>query len=251
MQLRSLTLGPGTIYYLELGKGPDLLFMHGAVATAEAYLPLLDLLGHNYHIVAPIHPDHGRSFSKPSSWGVAEYADFYDDFLHEINFFPDILIGHSFGGTLAMLIAIRSIGKKLIIMDSPCLPLVIKPAELIKSLLIESQASINKVNYLSKLPLYAKASKAILETIITHGRDLPLVFTELAKLDITQVLSQIRIPTQIFWGECDEIIPIDIYWQMLSLIPQAVGKIFPHLGHNYPVTDPDFTYQELIKVLKS
>jgi pimeloyl-ACP methyl ester carboxylesterase len=250
MQLKRIRMAEGEISYLEAGKGPNLLFLHGAIATSEGYIPLLTLLAQTYHVVAPIHPGHGPSFSIPKDWKLNDFIRFYQDFMIEVSFAPTIVIGHSFGGTLALLLAASGIGGQVIVMDSPGLPFQFELAQYVKAMVIEAKEVLEKRPDLDKALETTKAAGTLFQTLAHHPDVLFLFTKEGPKFNIHRELQRIAIPVAIFWGDRDHVVPLSIGTTMVQIIPHAKLTVFPGLGHNYSVTNPEFTYRELMNVMK-
>jgi len=250
MDLKRIRLSEGEIPYIELGHGPDLLFLHGAIATAEAYIPLLTLLGRDYHVVAPIHPGHGTSFSIPRDWKLVDFVRFYQDFLIELTLAPTLLIGHSFGGTMSLLLALKGIGTHVIVMDSPGLPFQFELTQYGKALLNESRDVMKRRPDLKEFLEITKAAGTLLQTTILHPKQISLFVKQGPKMDIYRELKQLTIPVDLLWGELDQVVPLEVGQKMVQFLSRGSLTVFPDKGHNYSVTDPDFTYQELLKVIK-
>ena len=245
-----MTLAPGKIYYLELGKGPELLFLHGAVATPEAYLPLLKLLAEDFHIVAPVHPGHGASFAIPPDWKLGNFVNFYQDFLGDLGIAPRVLIGHSFGGTLALLLASQGVGQQAIVMDAPGLPFQFAVPEYARALGNEARELLRQRPDLRELNGAAKAAGTLFQTVIRHPRDLSIFSQDGPKFNILRQLRKIPITVELLWGGNDQIVPVALGQKMQLCLPSAHLTIFPGRGHNYPATDPEFTYREITKILQ-
>lgn len=247
MELKKIRMAEGELSYLELGSGPPLLFLHGAIATSEGYMPLLTLLAKQYHIVAPIHPGHGVSFPVPHHWKLVDFVRFYQDFLLEISFSPIVFIGHSFGGTLALLLAAQGVGAQVIVMDAPGIPFKFELAQYVKALVVEAKEMIEKQPGLAHVLETTKAAGTLVQTLSHHPDALLLFTNEGPKFNIHRELEHISVPVTIFWGELDHVVPLEIGEIMHQIIPHARFIVFPGRGHNYSVTDPEFTYQEIMK----
>lgn len=249
MEEKRIQLPEGTLCYLEAGTGPTLLFLHGAIATAHAYEPILRLLSKDYRVLAPIHPGHGDSFRLPRSWTAQAFADFYRRVMVRLAPEPTILLGHSFGGTLTLLLAATGMGKQVIVMDAPCLPFALAPKDYLRALVVEAEDVVRQRQNLNHVMETAAAAGTLAATIIRHPEDIPMLFRQGPKLDITNELGKIGIPVDIFWGVNDQLVPVSVARMMASIIPHSRLTIFPNRGHNYAVTDPEFTYAELMKAV--
>jgi pimeloyl-ACP methyl ester carboxylesterase len=249
MRVQSVQMAPGELYYLETGEGENLLFLHGAFATSEAYIPLLDLLARHYHVVAPVHPGHGKSFGIPREWKLNNYISFYEDFFAEIAFPPKILVGHSFGGTLALLLAAHSVGERIIVMDSPGLPYASSLEQYLSVVEEERKDILAKRKDLTQLSDVANAAKSVVQTVFLHSKDLVRLTTFGPKYNIASKLKNITVPVDLFWGALDRIVPLEIGERIHTEIPASHLTVLSGRGHNYSVTDPQFTYEMIMNVI--
>jgi pimeloyl-ACP methyl ester carboxylesterase len=249
MEFKRIRMAEGEISYLELGTGPDLLFLHGAVTTAEAYIPLLLLLSKTYHVLAPTHPGHGDAFPIPRDWKLVDFIRFYQDLFIELNFSPEICIGHSFGGTLTLLLAAEGTGNHVVAMDAPGLPFTFDVNEYAGALMKEAREALNKRRNVQGFLEASKVASTLVHTVVRHPNSISLFTKQGPKFNIYHELQKITIPVDLLWGERDRVVPLEIAEKMKKFIPHVYLTVFPNFGHNYPVTDPEFTYREIMKVI--
>jgi pimeloyl-ACP methyl ester carboxylesterase len=88
------------------GKGPTVLFLHGAGGVPQ-WLPFFDMLADGYEVLVPLHP--GFAGSDDPQWirSIPDLAMFYLDLVEEAGLEDIHLIGNSLGGWLAAEILIR------------------------------------------------------------------------------------------------------------------------------------------------
>jgi pimeloyl-ACP methyl ester carboxylesterase len=250
MVKKELLIPFGKIPYLDGGIGKTLVFLHGALAMPDAYIDLLNLLEKKYHVIAPTHPGHGEAFSVPSNWELPDMVLMYRDFFRKYNIHPDIFIGHSFGGTIALLLSDLYPDVNTIIMDSPCSPLIVDNLnKYLKAMVDEGVELLKEKPNIDDIKDIAKATVTIFQTIFKHPEDIPYFYKYGPTLDISDKLKNHIGNVTMFWGEEDQIIPLSDGRKMLKLIRNSTLKVFPGKKHNYPVTHPEFTYQELMAVL--
>ena len=82
------------------GRGPTVLFLHGAGGVPQ-WLPFFDALAQRYELLVPEHPGFGGSADPPWIRSMADLAMFYLDLVEEAGLDRVHLIGNSLGGWLA------------------------------------------------------------------------------------------------------------------------------------------------------
>ena len=88
--------------FIHVGKGPALLLIHGIGDSSDTWRELIPRLAHDHTVIAPDLLGHGRSAKPRADYSVAAYANAMRDLLSVIGVDRATLIGHSFGGGVAM-----------------------------------------------------------------------------------------------------------------------------------------------------
>lgn len=93
-----------------VGQGEPILLLHSSLSSHKQWLPLAALLSGHYSLWLPDLQGYGRNspvvFLQPPQWSLADEADALLASLNaEQKATPLILIGHSFGGALALHLA--------------------------------------------------------------------------------------------------------------------------------------------------
>jgi pimeloyl-ACP methyl ester carboxylesterase len=100
--------GRGTSY-LEAGRasgGPAVVLVHGLAGNATSWLPVLRRLGRHAHVLAPDLLGHGESAAPHNGdYSVGGHATRLRDLLLRLGLDHTSLVGHSFGGGVAMTFA--------------------------------------------------------------------------------------------------------------------------------------------------
>lgn len=87
----------------EAGTGRRVLLLHGAGASTHSWARVLPLLASDHHVVAIDLPGHG--FTRLGArWrsGLPHMAEDMGRLLREIDFAPDLVVGHSAGAAVAL-----------------------------------------------------------------------------------------------------------------------------------------------------
>ncbi|MBI5619626.1 alpha/beta hydrolase [Candidatus Gottesmanbacteria bacterium] len=248
MEEKRVALSVGELVYLEGGKGEPLVFFHGAIATPRAYLPFLTLFAKHYRVIAPTHPGHGDSFAITNDWELEDFIATYQNFFAALNVSKFAIVGHSFGGTLALLLANKGRAIQVIAMDPPGLPITFTMHSFLRAKKKELRAILNRPDR-KQIQEVIAAAQTLIYTARRHSKELSWFMTKGPNFNIAEDLAKIQIPTAYFWGEEDGIVPVSVGKTMHELTPGSTLDIFPGRGHNYPVFDPEFTYRQLMSVI--
>ncbi len=90
---------------VDRGRGPSVLAIHGQPGQAADWDPVLTGLVHDHRVLAPDRPGYGRSGG--SAVDMSANAEILADLLLEEGAAPATVVGHSYGGGIAILLAVR------------------------------------------------------------------------------------------------------------------------------------------------
>ena len=110
------------INYMQYGNpdGKDIVLLHGWGQNIEMMKPLGDNLL-DFHITILDLPGFGNSMEPTTALTIYDYRDILKEFLISLNISNPILIGHSFGGRVAITYASSESVDKLVLFGSPCI----------------------------------------------------------------------------------------------------------------------------------
>ncbi len=248
MEEKRLALEEGSITYLIDGKGPTVLFLHGGFAPPRAYIPFIELVAQHYTVIAPTHPGHGDSFPLPDPWRFEDYGSVYKHFFQALHLTSLPVISHSFGGAIAFFLAGEHLAASLVAFDPVGLPVTVTPKQYVETLSHEAQDMFPEVVRRKQLSKMLSATGNMLYSTMKHLESIPWFETKAERLDLRALLPTIDIPVHLFWGEEDHIAPVSIGEEMKKLLPHATLTVFPGKGHAYIAIDPEFTYNEFMKI---
>ncbi len=90
------------INYIQYGEGKDILLLHGWGQNIEMMKPIGDNFNDRFRITILDLPGFGESEEPSSIWNITSYEEMLEDFIKEVKIKKPIIIGHSFGGRLAI-----------------------------------------------------------------------------------------------------------------------------------------------------
>lgn len=228
--------------------GPPLLLLHGFSATQQCWLPVVERLPQDRLVVAYDLPGHGKSASFPTSGRTAVAADAVLEDIAKRKIESVHLCGHSMGGAIACLIALKSPSKVRSLtllapggfgteINSRLLRrfAVAKTAESLLPLLEQFYGWRNVVN--------KNALNNLLEDRKRQGAD--EMFLKIAELFLDgenqyqisrEAIRKLNIPTRIVWGTQDRIVPT----RQAHKLPGEFGvHVFEGVGHSIIDEIPD------------
>lgn len=222
------------LYHEEYGSGKPLLFIHGFGASTYSWRFLAPALSKSYRLLLVDLKGFGRS-PKPAehSYAVYDQAHLIYQFIKEENLKDLTIIGHFFGGAVALAASLYlkekdpSLLKRLILINSAAYEQ--KPPYFIKLLIIPILGKLflylipARYQVASVLKLAYYDDEKIVETAIReHARPVSMPGGRYAlfqtakqldtsdRLDLTAKYKEINILTLIIWGKEDEVIPLGI-----------------------------------------
>jgi pimeloyl-ACP methyl ester carboxylesterase len=101
---RTIELGPGrSLHAVQAGRGPDILLIHGALATSHDWLSgPLDALAKLGRVTAIDRPGHGRSLRPRFDGTPRAQARQMKEGLDALRIERPLIVGHSFGALVAL-----------------------------------------------------------------------------------------------------------------------------------------------------
>ncbi len=226
----------GIAYTFTPGAGAPVVIMHGwgcsrrTVASIEATARSLGRPVLNVDF-----PGFGESPEPARVWGTDDYSQAIEALLNHLNIGSDaVLLGHSFGGRVAITIASRRPVGKVVLVDAAG----VKPRRSLKyylkvysfkaqkhllRMLLGRQRAEQRLNRLR-----AKAGSSDYADASPRMRQ---ILSRVVNEDLTGLMPLIKAPTLLIWGEADTATPLSDAKTMERLIPDAGLVSFAGAGH--------------------
>ncbi len=105
----SVELSAGRMHYVDEGRGPVILFVHGTPTWSFEYRHLIRALSAKYRCIAPDHLGFGLS-ERPPGFGYApeDHAAVLAEFVERLNLTDITLVVHDFGGPIGLPLALAT-----------------------------------------------------------------------------------------------------------------------------------------------
>lgn len=179
-------------------------------------------------------PGFGASTEPPTPWGMEDYTAWFERFLSERGISEPILIGHSFGGRVALIFASRNPVHKMVLTDAAG----VKPRRSAKYYLKVWSFKVAK----RAAPIVLGKAKAAEMIERRRARSAsedyknasPVMRGTLSRVvneDLRYTMPLIKAPTLLVWGANDTATPVRDAKIMERLIPDAGLVVFDGAGH--------------------
>jgi pimeloyl-ACP methyl ester carboxylesterase len=96
------------VRYNQIGKGQDILFIHGVPGSIEDWEPVISSLSSNYRVTLYDRPGHGYSSAEKIGYNLEHNANIALGLINELHLENVIVVGHSYGGSVIMALAVRN-----------------------------------------------------------------------------------------------------------------------------------------------
>lgn len=263
---KEIKIDDHNIVYLEGGKGPTILLLHGYTGSKDNWVMLAPYLTEDYHLIIPDLPGHGESsMIANDSYALSNQMSRLRKFIQALRLKKFHIAGNSMGGLFAGAYAVRypdeviSVGllnaagvkslekslalkmvekseeNPLLLKDGNDVPrwiqlLFVNPPVLpypIEKLMIKTA--------LANRQFYEKLGKEFLPDIYSLEKDLP----------------NIKAPTLILWGDQDKIIDISSVPVFEKGLKNHKTVIIKDCGHVPMMEKPQETATKYIDFIKS
>ena len=233
MKEKIIQVGDIKVFTRIAGQGNPFLILHGWPATADSWLKVQEKLSPNFTVYVIDMPGFGRSESPKEAWGLDEYCNFVLEFLKEEKLEKVYLLGHSFGGRIAIKLAVKHPEKiiDLILVAAAG----VKHKFDLKTNLGKFLAFMTKrITFLYNSPFLRDLfyRKILRRTDYLKAKGIMKeIFKEVLKEDLAPYFSRILSRTLLVWGNNDKFTPLKDGVKMSNCIPNSKLEIIPSAGH--------------------
>lgn len=210
-----------------------LVILHGWGRNLRDWLAIAQILSSKYKVVLLDLPGFGgTSFPNGAVWGIQDYVEFILDFLNKLDIKKPILLGHSLGGRIGIVMGAKEgLLKKLVLVDA---------AGVAQRTLKERISTL----------IFKLTKRVMPGFIISWIRDMlgsedyikagPLrkTLVKVVNENLKRLLPKINCETLIIWGEKDSNQEIRYAKEMVEKIPNARLRVVWEAGHNPQLEKP-------------
>ncbi len=247
---KHIDIGACTVSYLqsgELSEATPVVFLHGWGISAQPYREFLNLLAQYHPVIAPDLP----SFAGSSYLGFLEsygrYAEILTTFLDRLNLDRVHLVGHSFGGGIA--IAIAAVQHKrvqsLTLIDTTGVPIG-SIVEVALRRAIEMPLQINLPKFYLQ---FVEIPRVFSLNLLFNAQNVIQSLWLSIGTDLRPLLSLIQAPCLLLWSKLDLTTPLSIAQELQHKIPNAQLVVVEEGFHEWALLYPEKLTTQLINFL--
>lgn len=223
------------IHYKVSGQGMDLVLLHGWGASIATMQPVHNHFERYFRTVSLDLPGFGASQPPPIPWGVEDYERVVGKFLDELQISQPVIMGHSYGGKIAICLAARGRAiKKMVLIDSAG----IRARRGFKH--YSRVYAYKAMRRIFNLPGIRTVFKETVENWKNQAGSedyrnargvMRQTLVKAVNEDITHLLSLVKVPALLIWGDQDTATPLSDGKTMERLIPDAGLVVLKGGGH--------------------
>ncbi len=209
-------------------KAPTIVLLHGWGGNYQSLLPIYSAFD-DYNILSLDFCGFGQSDKPTADFTIFSYCEIVASLLKYLNLTNVILVGHSFGGRVALILSEtnKDIVKKLILIDSAGL----KPRFSAKKTFKVFRYKVNKklvAHNLRNAKCLEKYGSADYKKL---SADEKKVFSRVIGQDLSDFAKKIEQETLILWGEKDKDTPLYMAKKLHKYIKSSKLFVIKSAGH--------------------
>ena len=249
------------IAFQQKGKGHALVLLHGALSDSRVWANQIDELSRDFSVIAWDNPGCGLSEDPPDTFRLKDFADCLASFIEDLKLDHPHILGLSFGSGLALELYHHypEIPKTLVLVSAYAGWAGSLPPEIVSERLRQGirQSVLPPKEVVDEwIPTLFSDSvpREVVGKIASimsdfHPRGMRVMLSAFAEADLREMLSTIKIPTLLIYGDLDKRSPLNVAKALHENIPSSKLVIIPGVGHEINIETPDEFNNEVRKYI--
>lgn len=239
------------INHIVEGQGQDVIVIHGWGANINTVLSVVNCIKGKFRVHAIDLPGFGESEIPTIPMDGFDYAEIVKDYIDAMDIKKAILIGHSFGGKLSIILASKypQLVSKIVLINSA--GLIPKRS----AIYYFKVYTFKSLKFLYKNILFWKKDNEKLEKFYKHFGSsdyknsdgvMREILIRLVNENLEELLGKIKAPTLIIWGDKDTATPLYMGKKMEQKIEGAGLVVLKGTGH-YSYLEDYMTFRAVLR----
>ena len=261
---KEIKIDDHNIVYLEGGKGPTILLLHGYTGSKDNWTTFAAYLTKNYHVVIPDIPGYGESsMIEEASYNLSNQMSRLNKFAHAIDLKKFHVAGNSMGGFFAGTYAVHypdeiisvglfnaagvmSLEKSAVrkMMEKGENPLLLKD--------VSDMPRLMALLFVNPPSLPYPLKKVMVKTALANRKFYEKELKEIGPdfLSLEKELPNIKAPTLILWGDQDKVLDVSSVPVFEKGLKNHKTVIIKDCGHVPMMEKPQETATQYIDFIK-
>ena len=214
------------VNYRQYGEGEDIVLLHGWGQNIDMMKPLGDNFSDKYRVTIIDLPGFGLSEEPLSAYTIFDYTEVVHDLLKSLKIDNPIIMGHSFGGRIAIVYASMYEVNKLVLFGSPCIR---HEQKSVKQGILKA---FNKIKFLSPIAEFAKKHIGS-EDYRNASPMMRDILVKTVNQDLSDCAKKINCSTLLIWGEYDQAVSVEEAKEIEKLIRDSALIVLPGTHYCY------------------
>lgn len=217
-------------------KDNVILILHGWNQNITHWVSVAKILSVKYRVITVDLPGFGSSTIPEKTFSTKDYSKLIEVFIKKLDLKDTILIGHSFGGKVAIKIAsnLKNITKLFLIAPSG-----IGEKPILTKLKIRLYKLLNLFLFWLPKNLEMFKSKYFYSNDYYNSGEMRNIFKKVVDEKVETDASRIAIPSIIIWGENDNELKIKNAKLLRNLITESTLRVVWKSGHSPNIEAPE------------
>ena len=246
---------PRQLHSIEDGTGRIVVLLHPIGLDATFWQPVSAALKSSFRVISIDLAGHGRSPSAPAGYGLADYADDVAQVLQRLGD-PVTVVGLSFGGMIAQVLAIRHPGlvERLVLCGCPCTfdasvrSTIAARGTAAEQGGMEAVAEPTLARWFTPAYLSAGGADRVRDRLLSDDvAGWATGWRAIAAHDTADALAALRVPTLCIAGELDQSVPPAAVSVLSARLPGSQFEVIPGASHMMHIENAEAFVQALLR----
>lgn len=201
--------------FSNINSDTTIVLLHGWGQNIEMMNPIGNKYLDKFNVLTIDLPGFGKSSEPPYPWTVNDYVECLKTLIDSLSLSKIILIGHSFGGKIALLYSSKYQVEKLVCLAGPyCKELKKLP---LKTKIYKAVKKVPGLSWLANIIKNIVGSNDYKNASETMRG----ILVQSINLEMREDVKKIKCPTLLVWGTNDTAVPINRAYELEKLIKDS------------------------------